>query len=216
MNTIGNTMENGKLSFTRLFFKKSKNKKGEECYISKVKNYDILSDGKKKFLGDAIVIANTCGSQKSTINKEGRWDVKVKKMDKGSGYVVVDAVWTLDRPDFSNCDNRVAFTINGREEKLKTDDGKYIPLYFDVKNWYDPETVFHNIERKMKFLQLGADFSLEIFKNRFLALCEQEEKNYGKLAKKQKITKTDEKIVDEDSLHALREKWDAKYSKSKK
>ena len=109
-----------------------------------------------------------------------------------------------------------AFTINGREEKLKTDDGKYIPLYFDAKNWYEPEVVFHNIERKMKFLQLGADFSLEIFKNRFLALCEQDEKNYGKLAKKQKITKTDEKIVDEDSLHALREKWDAKYSKSKK
>ena len=228
MNTIGNTMENGKLSFTRLFFRKSKNKKGEECYISKIKNYDILDDGRKKFLGDAIVIANTCGSQKSTINREGRWDVKVKKMEKGSGYVVVDAVYTIDAVNFSVANCKVSFTINGREEKLKTDDGKFIPLYFDARNWYEPTTIYYNIERKFKFLQLPPDFSTEFFKNRFLALCEQCEKDYLKQSKaeKKKIiaqtpkipknsVKTEKKSnkPEKTDLSDLKAKWEAKYGK---
>lgn len=201
MNTIDNTMERGKLAFTRLYFKKSKNRKGEECYISKVKNYDILENGKKKFLGDAIVIANTTGRQKANIDKEGRWDVKCKRMHKGSGFVVIDAVWTIDDIEIKIDGWVVKFLINGRQEKLKTDDGKYIPLYFDRENWYDPEVIVENIERKLKFLQLPPKFSFEDLKLEFLGRCNEVQRKYKKKAEKSDST------IDEASIDKLKEKW---------
>ena len=152
-------------------------------------------------------------------------------MDKGSGYVVVDANYTIDAINFSVSDCRVGFTINGREEKLKTDDGKYIPLYFDAKSWYEPDTVFYNIERKLKFLQLPPDFSTEGLKVRFLEICTELEQKWSNISKKQKkeiiakipkptniaknSVKTERKSNKQEKigLEDLKAKWEAKYGK---
>lgn len=175
------TVSGGKLAFTRLFFKKSKNRKGEICYISKVKHYenDPKTD-KKKFVGDLIIIGNIEGKNKCSINKEGRWDVKCGKMNKGNGYVVVDAQWTTDTLEAQIDGFRVSVLINGKEEKLKTEDGKFIPLYFDRENYYEPEIIQENIERKIKFLQLPADFSVEGFFTNFHRMVEVVNTSYKK------------------------------------
>lgn len=202
MNNI--TTQDGKLNFTRLFFKKSKNKKGEDCYIGKVKQYVTKESGGKQFNGDTIVIANLFGSQKCNIDREGRWDVRCKKMEKGNGYVVVDANYTQDTLTISTGDFFAKFLINGREEKLKTEDGKYIPLSFDCDKYYDPEIIVENIERKLKYLQLPENFSFDGFMQDFLENCSKVHKAYCK-----REMPENEKIS-EDALNKLKANFGSK------
>ena len=126
------TVAGGKLAFTRLFFRKSRNKKGEDCYISKIKQYDNDPETNKKiFAGDLIIIANVEGLQKCGIDREGRWDVRCRRMSKGTGFVVIDADWTIDHITLQEDGWKLRFLISGKEDKLKTEDGKFIPLGFD-------------------------------------------------------------------------------------
>lgn len=202
MNTPENTVAGGKLFFTRLYFRKSENKKGESCYISKIKNYNILENGRKEFAGDSIVIANTVGRQKSNITKAGRWDVKCKKMKKGNGFVVLDAKWTVDKVMIKIEGWVVKFLVNDRQEKFKTVTGKYIPLYFDRERWYDPEVIVYNIEQKLKFLQLPEDFSFEELKLEFLGACDRVQKEYKKEVSDSTGTK-----IEETDIERLKSKW---------
>jgi len=184
----------GKLDFTRLYFKKSQNKKGEDCFIAKVKSYSN-TDSEKRFVGDVIVIAN-CNSGVIGITKEGRWDVKCKKMEKGTGYVVVEAQYTTDKIETKTEKHSVLVLINGREEKLKTDDNKYIPLSFHCDKWYEVELILKNIERKLTYLQLPGEFSFAEFSNEFREKCINVAKEYKKSIK-QNSKKDNVVVVDQ-------------------
>ena len=176
-----------KLVFSRLFFKESKNKKGELCYVGKVKIYKDIEGGKKKqYDGDKIVIGNTKGNEVCGINKEGRWDVTCRKMGKGDGYIVLFASYTFDKISFVQSDTSVQFLINGREEKLKTEDNKFIPLSFNAARWYDPTIILHNISRKLIFLQLPQDFNFVTWGESFLKACKEAENKYNKSLLKDK------------------------------
>lgn len=165
----------------RLYFKKSKNRKGTPCFIAKMKEYTQADGGRKEFVGDVIVIANT---DKCKVHKSGRWDVEVKEMYKAKGYIVVNAEWTIDSLDFEIdwADYRVLLLANGQETKLKKKDeanrDKFLPLSFNAENYYPINKIADNIRAKSAFLQLSPAFNIEYFLQEFERACEAVHKEY--------------------------------------
>lgn len=162
-------MENTKMQ--RLYFRKSKNKTGQDCFIAKVKEFAQEVGKKKEFLGDVIVIAN---ADKCKIHKTGRWDVEVKKMFGAKGYLVTDAEWTIDLLDlYVDWDNLCVFIlVNGEQTKLKrvnkeTGNSKFLPLLFNSEDYYPIEKIVENIREKSIFLQLSPAFNLDHFLEEF-------------------------------------------------
>lgn len=160
----------------RLYFKRSKNKQGKECFIAKVKNVEKVEGEKPKHNGDLIIIGNT---DRCKINEAGRWDVTVRKMVNGTGYLVLEAEWTTDSMEFEIDwnENKVLFMVNGEETKLKrmATDGsgmKYFPLSFSAEDFYPIKKIVKNIREKSEFLQLGVGFNLDSFLGEFSRACE--------------------------------------------
>lgn len=173
----------------RLFFRKSKNKGGQECYIAKVKEYEREADGKKTFKGDMIVIANT---DRCAVSRQGRWDVEVKPMYGAKGYLVFGAEWTADVLDFViDWDNYAVYLlVNGAETKLKRSDkgntrAKYLPLSFRSDDYYPIDKIVGNIKDKAFYLQLPDGFQLPVFLAEYQKACEAV---YGEYAKYQKTS----------------------------
>lgn len=201
-----------KLHFDRLYFKRSKNNKNEECYIGKVKLYvdDATDPSGKRYEGDAIVIGNMFGAQKCNITEEGRWTVKVKPMAKGRGYVVVEAEWAFDQIEIKREGYSIRFLINGREERLCTDDGKHIPLFFKCDNYYSPEMILPSIKRKMEYLQLPPDFCKQDIYDKYMEMCEGVLKEYDKQAKKKAPKEAELEVEVELNLSDLKNRFNGK------
>jgi len=192
-----------KLSFTRLYFRESKSRNDELCFVSKVREYiKDENTGEKEYLGDAIVIANTTGKYKCGISEEGKWDVNVMPMNKGKGYVVLTASRSTDKLEIKEMEDRVLVLVNGREEKLKTEDGHFIPISFFCKQWYDPKKIVKTIRRKMEYLQLAEDFNEEEFFADFISTCRRVERGYNK-----KVKNNSSSSVSTDELEMLRNKF---------
>ena len=180
-------MEN--IEMKRLYFRKSKNKSGKDCYIAKVKEY-VQEEGKaKKHIGDLIVIANM---DRCNIDKSGRWDVIVSPMKNGKGYLVSSAIFTLDvlTHEIDWNENEVLLLVNGEETKLKREgkgvnSTKFFPLSFQSARYYPIDRLLENIKEKANFLQLDSTFSLPNFLEDFGRACEavhsdyQKNQNYG-------------------------------------
>lgn len=158
-------------TFHRLFLRESKNKKGERCFIGKVKN---MEDGT-----DLIVVANPDLLEKNGITETGRYDVEVKPMKNGRGFIVSAISWAFDKIEISTEETRVVLLINGREEKLK-ENGRFIPLSFDCERYYDPRKISENIRKKLGYMQLEEGKDIDGFLDAFVSLCKQTEKNYKK------------------------------------
>lgn len=189
-----------KLSFERLYFRESTSKRGEKCFVAKIREYTQSETGEKEYKGDAIVIANTSGKYKTTIDEEGKWDVSVMPMNKGKGYVVLLANRATDKIQIKEVEDRVLVLVNGREEKLKTEDGHFIPISFFCEQWYDPKKIINTIKRKMEYLQLGEGFDKEEFFAFFLDACSRVEREYAK-------KKAENSSLDESDLSRLRNKF---------
>lgn len=143
-----------------LYFKKSKTKTGEECYISKIKGEDGM---------DEIVIANL---NRKNVNASGKWNCVIQPIKSGRGWFVWSANFSQDvmtiEQDYDNWEVRVE--VNGKENLLKkrTASGdKYIPLKMRCSLRIPVDTIVDNIRSKAKFLQLSPDFSLEDFLDDF-------------------------------------------------
>jgi len=190
-----------KHSFTRLYFKESEHREGGKCWIAKLK-YDPET-GERMENGTLIVLANTSGKLATNIDKEGRWDVVCIPMKSGKGFIVVESSWTEDDIELEIEDYRVSLVINDKIEKLKTEDGKFIPLYFDRKRWYDPKKILPSIRRKMEHLQLPSDFSVDILCKEFLEACDEVSEEYARDMKKA----SGDEVVDSGKLEKLAEKW---------
>lgn len=142
-----------------LFFRKSKNRRGGECFVAKIK------EGGENL----IVIANreTCG-----ITQKGRYDVSLAPLRSGKGYFVTSASFCRDTVELEvDWDNyEVRILINGVENKLKkTIDGKekYIQLVFSCENYYPIDKIIGNIRDKVPYLQLGAETDMEFIIKQF-------------------------------------------------
>lgn len=166
----------------RLYFKKSKNKQNEECFIAKIKEFTQEVGGKKEFKGDAIVIANP---DKCKIHKSGRWDVEVREMFGAKGFLVLSAEWTIDTLDFSiDWDSFcVSILVNGEETKLKRTDkdsgkSKFLPLSFTSENYYPINKIVDSIKEKCIYLQLEPSFHVDYFLAEFTRACEAVYKEY--------------------------------------
>lgn len=157
--------------FKRLFLKESTNAKGERCLIGKVIDKSVNPEV------DLIVVCNPDTMKESGINRTGRWDVEVKAMKSGKGFVVLSGVWCFDQISFQIDDFRIALLINGREEKLKTE-GKYIPLYFDCRNYYDPQRIVRAMRQKLSYMQLPESNDVEAFLDCFIEESNKLEKEY--------------------------------------
>lgn len=205
---MGEIILESKLNFTRLYFRKSKNKKGQECFISKIKSYTTGDDGKKLYTGDVIVLANSPSNLGGVVNtgyidKEGRYDVECKLMQSGKGYLVTRAIWTTDILDARVSGFKCLFLINGVEEKLRTEDGKFIPLSFDASNYYDPEKIVEAIDRKLKFTQIPSNFDRFSFFANFLRKCDEVNTKYKKAVKSGEVKVATEKL----DVSKLQKKW---------
>lgn len=205
---MGEIILESKLNFTRLYFRKSKNKKGQECFISKIKSYTTGENGQKLFTGDVIVVANSPSTLVGAVNtgcidREGRYDVECKLMQSGKGYIVTRATWTIDILDVRISGFKCQFLINGSEDKLRTDDGKFIPLSFDAENYYDPEKIVLAIERKLKFVQVPDSFNKQNFLDNFYTKCDEVNTKYKKALKTGEVKVVEEKL----DISKLQEKW---------
>lgn len=193
-----------KLNFDRLFFTKSEKGKKDPCFVSKVKNYETDENGESVYTGDLIVIAHIGGPESSGIDKPGRYDVKCRPMRSGKGYIVVSSKWTEDEIAIERKGWKVLFLVNGKEATLDMSDGRKIPLSFDRENWYDPEKIVKNIQKKFAFLQIPREKYFKDWRNTFLLQCQMVSREY----KKSKMEEM--KAVKEDLLSGidkLREKW---------
>lgn len=153
-----------------LFFRKSKNKRGGECFVAKIK------EGSENL----IVIANTetCG-----IQKKGRYDVVLSPLKKGRGYFVTSAHFCIDTVEVSSdwSNYEVKILINGVENKLKKQiDGKekYIPLVFSCDNFYPIEKIVGNIREKIPYLQLDKNTDMEYIIKTFREISEKMNEEY--------------------------------------
>jgi len=193
-----------KLSFERLYFAKSTAGSKEPCFVGKVKQYsEELGEG-ITHTGDLIVIANIGGRSDSGITKQGRWDVKCRKMATSKGYIVLSATLTEDEFSIDRTGWRVRFLVNGKEETLRTDDGRVIPLVYDREKWYDPEIIVKNIQQKLKFLQVPREKYFRDWRNTFLLQCQIVNREYKKKVVSENQVPNKELV---QGLDRLRDKW---------
>ena len=157
--------------FKRLFLRESTNKKGERCLIGKVVDKTTTPHT------DLIVVCNPDTMEQHGIHEVGRWDVEVKPMKSGKGFVVVSADWSFDMVELFVTDFKVELLINGRNEKLKEDD-RYIPLFFDCENFYEPKKVAKSIRKKLSYMQIPETVNTEDFIDCFIDQCEIIQKRY--------------------------------------
>lgn len=167
MNIITST------TFKRLFMKESVNAKGERCLIGKVVDRSATPPV------DLIVVCNPDTMKESGMNRTGRWDVGVKPMRSGRGFVVLSGEWCFDHISLQVEEFKISLLINGREEKLKVE-GKYIPLYFDCRDYYNPTRVARSIRQKLSYMQLPENVDVDGFLDAFLQECVGIEKEYKK------------------------------------
>ncbi len=167
--------------FKRLFLRESVNKSGERCLIGKVVDKTTSPPT------DLIVVCNPDTMRNSSIEKVGRWNVEVKAMKSGKGFVVLGGEWAFDKVELFIDDFKVQLLINGREEKLKEGE-KFIPLSFDLRNYYDPKRVATSIRKKLAYMQIPDGVNIDDFIDFFLDQCKIQEKLYKKA-----ITKGDGK-----------------------
>lgn len=159
--------------FKRLFLRESENKNGERCLIGKVVDKTTTPPT------DLIVVCNPDTMKLCEISQRGRWDVEVKPMKSGKGFVVVAGSWAYDKIELSIEDFKVQLLINGRAEKLKDGD-KYIPLFFDCKNYYEPKKIVRAIRQKLSYMQLPEEMDVDGAMEHFLEVCKDVEKEYKK------------------------------------
>ncbi len=161
-----------KLEYDRLYFRPSTKIKGK--FVARIKRYKDNGTGKQVHDKDEIVVAN----EGSGVLREGKWDVKVKRMKKGDGYVVLSARLAEDRMSMKRERYCVVVMINGREDKLVCQDGAILPLSFSSKKYYDPDKIGGTIRRKAEYLQLNPAFDLTQFIDLFIAECKRVYQEY--------------------------------------
>ena len=142
---------------------------GKECFTGK---YQETEQDKVK-----IVICNGKVARREKI-REGRYDLEVVPMKKGVGFIVVFAKWAFDDVQLVKEQWRIVPIFNGKEQSLKTEDNRFIPLAFDCENYYDPAKIVPSLKRKLVFMQLNEEFDEELFYEAFLQSCALLEKEY--------------------------------------
>ena len=165
-------MHTDQLTFTNLPFRPSTMKEGK--FTSKVKTWRDEPGGGKTYTGDLIVIAE----KGSGVKAKGRYDVKVKPMQKGKGYIVVDAKLYHDKFSIIREGFRVIVTVNDKQDRLIREDGSTVPLSFSPKKYYDPVKICDNIKAKCGYLQIDPKWDMEAFFTKFIADCEVAYKEY--------------------------------------
>lgn len=171
------------IQFKRLYFKESRNKRGERCFISKVMKHIITGEDKKVDTGDVIIVANL---DSTPIDRAGRWDVTTRKMFSGDGFIVTDAKWCADevdmQVDFIN--HKVSVVINGSVGRYKKVNKETSKVFFtDLEYHAGKKNVTLNkllvaLEDKQKFLQLPPHFSYVNFVADFIKTCEAIREDY--------------------------------------
>ena len=127
-------------------------------------------------------------------------------MKSKKGWIVIDAKYTQDEVSINTEGRVVMVLINGKEEKLRTEDRVLIPLRFDRDNWYEPKKIVPSIKRKFEHLQLPNTFDFNTFKSDFLHQCSEVSKKYAKDVKKG----TPETSIQETQLQKWKDKWGSK------
>ena len=107
-------------------------------------------------------------------------------MSNGRGWIAEkwETTYDLIQVELSEDKREVIFMVNGRQDKLRGDDGKNIPLYFNPAKYFPPEIILKNIKKKLKFLCIEEHFDFDDFSDYYLELCAEAEKNHKKFAKK--------------------------------
>ena len=172
------------IKFRRLYFKRSRNKRGEECFISKQKAYVIRGEKKSAENNTDIIIVANVGS--TPITHSGRWDVSTREMFSGKGFIVTDAEFCADEleldVDFIN--HKVTVMINGEIGRFKKSDKVNdrvfcTDLSFNLsRKGANLGKVIKALQDKEKFLQLPVAFSFAHFVEHFKRTCEMMEKDY--------------------------------------
>ena len=185
------------VEFKRLYFKESKNKRGERCFISKQKESKVdggnLGEGNDN---DIIIVANV---GVTPIDRAGRWTVTARKMFSGKGFIVEDATYCEDvvdmEVDFNS--HKVSVIINGEVGRFKRVDKDANKKIFFIDLVYAPNRKGSSIEQlvsvlgeKEKFLQLPPYFSYANFIKDFAKTCEAIEKDYKAINYSYKIPNT--------------------------
>lgn len=146
-----------KIRFSNLYFKKSRNKRGEVIFISAQKNSEEQ---------DCIILANPRNCE---ITEEGRYDVECFPIKTGRGWFVCSAKKFLDSVEIEENWEKgiVRVLINGKENKLKKLDkegkDRYFRLEVQVNRMYRLKLVRGYIKEKISYLQLPPEFSAKDF-----------------------------------------------------
>lgn len=151
---------NKKIIFSNLFFKKSRNKRGEVIFISAQKNSEGV---------DTIILANP---QNCEISREGRYDVECLPIKTGRGWFVCSAQKFYDSVEIEELWDKgiVRVLINGEENKLKKvikGEEKFLKLEVGMDRPHRIDIVAGYLRCKLNYLQLPPEFSKREFIKKF-------------------------------------------------
>lgn len=163
-----------KLVVEKLLMKKSYRE--ENTFVGRVKLYE---DTTGEFKGEVVVLAKD-------LPADGKYKITARKMSNGRGWITEkwEKTYDLIEVKLSEDKRQVIFCVNGRQDKLRGEDGKNIPLYFNPVKYFPPEIILKNIKKKLKFLCIEEHFDFNDFSAYYLELCAEVEKNHKKFAKK--------------------------------
>lgn len=178
-----------RLVVERILMKESDKEK--DTFVGRIKIYGE----EKEFKGEVVVLAKN-------LPEVGKYKVVARPMKSGKGWIVEEWEKAYDIIEVRSVDDEVVFCVNGRQDKLRMDDGYSIPLFFNPAKYFPPEIVLKNIKKKLGYLTLPVDFSFANLSQDFLEKCGEVEKSY-----KKKIRRTVQSVDDEVDVSALKMKY---------
>ena len=116
-------------------------------------------------------------AERSGAVKSGRYDIEVKPMRNGKGFIVLSALWAFDKIEMQIDEYKVTILENERTAKLIRD-GKHFPLVFNCRKYFDTKKIARNLEQKLGYMQLGDTIDTSGFVEVFLEQCKEAEKRY--------------------------------------
>lgn len=182
------------IKIERILMKRSE--KNPEKLIGGLKNFS--PDG--KFEGERVVIGND-------LPQEGKYRVTCREMKSGKGYIVTEWELLYDQPTFLERDGEVIFLVNGKEEKLRGENGKRFPLWFNPAKFFPKDILWKNIRKKLNYLFLHPDFSQDALYEEFIQKTEKAEREYKKRVISESKNEKNGGELEISELDKLREKF---------